>query len=222
MHSTKSEILALLKRSDGGTVDELSSALGLASMTVRQHLIALERDGAVSADEVRRATGRPHYRFRLTQDGHRRVSDGYDRMLALLVDQAGRLEPADVAGATPDERRARLFRLAAEALADRHRPELRALSGPARIQRVAEVLRSHGGFAEWHDLGTDYELRDFSCVFRSTLGNGMPCAWHESFLASALETDIRTADEPSSCAACCRYLVAATALARPSRPGVSP
>ena len=44
MHSTKNEILALLKRSDGASVEELSTALGFASMTVRQHLTALERD----------------------------------------------------------------------------------------------------------------------------------------------------------------------------------
>ena len=89
MHSTKTDILALLKRNDGATVDEISSALGLAPMTVRQHLTALERDALVSGQEVRRPTGRPHFRFRLTEDGHRRVSDGYDRLLALLVTAAG-------------------------------------------------------------------------------------------------------------------------------------
>jgi len=36
MHSTKTEILTLLKRSDGATVDDLSTSIGLASMTVRR------------------------------------------------------------------------------------------------------------------------------------------------------------------------------------------
>jgi predicted ArsR family transcriptional regulator len=207
MHSTKTEILALLKRSDGSTVDELASSVGLAPMTVRQHLTALERDELVRAEEVRRSTGRPHYLYRLTPDGHRSVSDGYDRMLALLVEQAGYLEPGEIAGATADERRARLFRRAAEALAMRHRAEVAALAGAARMERVAAILRSHGGFAEWHDLGGEFELRDFSCAFRSSVGDHVPCAWHESFLAAVLGVDVRAPIEPAVCADCCRYVV---------------
>jgi len=59
MHSTKTEILAHLKRNDGSTVDGIASSLNLAPMTVRQHLMALERDGMVRAEEVRRFVGRP-------------------------------------------------------------------------------------------------------------------------------------------------------------------
>ena len=94
MHSTKTEILAHLKRHDGSTVDGIASSLNLAPMTVRQHLTALERDGAVQAS--RRCVAPPAARtssYRLTAEGHRRVSDGYDRLLALLVEQVGLIEP---------------------------------------------------------------------------------------------------------------------------------
>ena len=207
MHSTKTEILALLKRSDGATVDELASNLRLAPMTVRQHLTVLERDELVAAEEVRRPTGRPHYRFRLTADGHRRVSGGYDRLLELLVEHAGTLEPDDLAGATPDERRAHLFRLAAASLAARHRAEVAVLSGVEQIERVAAILRSHGGFPEFHDLGGEFELRDFNCVFRTSVGPQVPCAWHEAFLSAVLAATVRAAVEPAACADCCRYIV---------------
>lgn len=206
MHSTKSEILALLKRSDGSTVDELASQLRLAPMTVRQHLTVLERDELVGAEEVRRPTGRPHYLYRLTEDGHRKLAGGFDRLLALLVEQAGELGPDDLA-ATPDERRARLFRRAAESLAARHRAEVAALSGAARVERIADILRSHGGFPEFEDLGGEFELRDFSCVFRSSVGDEVGCAWHEAFLEAILEVSVRAPGEPASCAACCRYIV---------------
>jgi len=212
MHSTKSQILALLKRSDGATVDDLASALGLAPMTVRQHLTGMERDNLVQAEEVRRPTGRPHYRYRLTVDGHRRVSDGHDRMLALLVEQVGGLEAADVAGAMPDERRARLFRRAAEALAETHRAALRTLPAAERVERIAAILRAHGGFAEWHPVGEAFELRDFSCVFRATVGSCAPCEWHETFLAAILGTPVRAAVEPADCADCCRYIIPARVL----------
>jgi predicted ArsR family transcriptional regulator len=213
MHSTKTNILALLKRSDGSTVDDLASALGLAPMTVRQHLMALERDRLVQAAEVRRATGRPHYRFRLTDAGHRRVSDGHDRMLALLVEHSGTLEPSDVVG-DPASRRAGLFRRAAEALAESHSAELQSLAWDDRLERVIEILRSFGGFADWHDLGDGTsELRDFSCVFRATVGDCVPCTWHGAFLAAALGVPVRPPVEPADCADCCRFVVPSPVLA---------
>ncbi len=207
MHSTKTEILALLKRNDGSTVDELASSLGLAPMTVRQHLTALERDLLVRAEEVRRHTGRPHHLYRLTVDGHRSTIDGHDRMLALLVEQVGTLEPEDIAGIAPGARRARLFHNAAISLAERHAADVRALSGTDRIAKVVAILRSHGGFAEWHDLGAMWEVRDFACVYRAVVGGGGPCDWHETFLSSVMSVEIRVAESPTGCADCCRYLI---------------
>jgi predicted ArsR family transcriptional regulator len=213
MHSTKTEILALLKRSDGASVDEISSALGLASMTVRQHLTALERDGLARGQEVRRPSGRPHFRFRLTDDGHRRVADGYDRLLVLLVTAVG-----DLDGGSPEGVRRALFRRAAESLAARHRAEFDSLPAAERLDRVVAVLRAHGGFAEYHQVadgrdGGAFEIRDFSCVFRSTVGGDGTCEWHEPFLRAALGDAIAPAPEPGDpCAACCRYVVPAAAL----------
>jgi predicted ArsR family transcriptional regulator len=208
MHSTKTEILALLKRSDGASVDEISSALGLASMTVRQHLTALERDGLARGEEVRRPMGRPHFRFRLTEDGHRRVADGYDRLLGLLVAAAG-----DLDGASPDGVRRALFRTAAESLAARHRAEFDSLPAAPRLERVVAVLRAHGGFAEYHQHADAFEVRDFNCVFRSTVAGDGPCEWHEPFLRAALGECVEAAPEPGDpCAACCRYVVPAAAL----------
>jgi predicted ArsR family transcriptional regulator len=214
MHSTKTEILALLKRSDGASVDEISSALGLASMTVRQHLTALERDDLVRGQEVRRPTGRPHFRFRLTDNGHRSISAGYDRLLALLVTAAG-----DLNGGAPDGVRRQLFRSAAESLASRHRAEFDALAGVERLDRIVAILRAHGGFAEYHQVGETFEVRDFNCVFRSTVAGGGPCEWHEPFLRLTLGDAIEAVPEPGDdCAACCRYVVPAAVITMKGHP----
>lgn len=207
MHSTKTQILFLLKRSDGSSVDDLSSSLQLAPMTIRQHLMALERDTLVESTEVRRSTGRPHYHYRLTGEGHRQVSGGYDRMLALLVDQAGALDTADVTSATPELRRTRLFRRAAQTLAERHAGEVRRLAGSERAERIVLILREHGGFAEWHQIDGGFELRDFNCIFRATVAAAGPCGWHDTFLSELLNEEIEGAAEPDGCAACCRYII---------------
>jgi predicted ArsR family transcriptional regulator len=209
MHSTKSEILALLKRSDGASVDEISASIGLASMTVRQHLTALERDALVQAEEVRRPTGRPHFRYSLTEHGHRSIAQGYDRLVTLLVDAVGTLD-------VPGNGRARreVFRAAAEALANRHRAEFHQANGRERIERAVAILRSHGGFAEYHEHDGVFELRDFSCVFRQAIGSDGPCEWHETFLRGTLGDAVEPALEPGDGrAACCRYMIPTRALA---------
>ncbi|MDP9236423.1 MAG: helix-turn-helix domain-containing protein [Chloroflexota bacterium] len=208
MHSTKTEILAQLKRNDGATVEDLASSLRLAPMTIRQHLTALERDDLIDSVEVRRATGRPHYHYRLTSDGHRRVSDGYDRMLTLLVEHVGSLDgPDHLHDATPLERRARLFRTAATALGERHRAAVLALDGTAQAERIVAILQEYGGFAEWHISDGGFEVRDFSCVYRASVAKTGFCAWHAPFLDAILGGDIEAAEEPDGCAACCRYMI---------------
>ena len=211
MRSTKTEILALLKRSDGATVDDLTSALGLASMTVRQHLTALERDALVRSEEVRRPTGRPHFRYSLTDNGHRSMAEGHDRLVALLVEQAGGLDPIGLAGASADERRRTLFRLAAESLAGRYREQFQFGESEGIATAIVSILREYGGFAEWHHHDEGIEIRDFSCVFRSTVGRDGICEWHETFLRSVLGRPVRVAPPPATgCADCCGYIIAMT------------
>ena len=204
MHTTKSDILALLKRSDSATVDDIARSVGLAPMTVRQHLATLERDNLVRAESVRRPTGRPHYAYRLTADGHRSIGHGHDRLLALLVDAAGRLNGSALA--TEEDRRRRLFEDAARHLASSI--ERRSATSASNLEHVASLLREHGGFPEWQER-TDgaFELRDYSCAFRATVAQEGPCAWHETLIAGALGVEPRTLDAPAGCAACCSYSI---------------
>jgi predicted ArsR family transcriptional regulator len=206
MHSTKTEILALLKRSDGASVDDISVSIGLAAMTVRQHLSSLERDALVQAREVRRHTGRPHFRYSLTEDGHRSISQGYDRLIPLLMDA--------VAALNVPEARLEVVRAAAGALAERHRAEIAQLPARGRVERAVAILRSHGGFAEYHERDGLFELRDFSCLFRQSLGSEGPCEWHGTFLRGVLGREVEAAPDPhDGCAACCRYVIPGRALA---------
>jgi predicted ArsR family transcriptional regulator len=205
MRSTKDEILGVLKRNDGSTVDELASSLNLAPMTVRQHLTALERDVLVQSEEVRRQTGRPHYRYRLTPDGHRRMSDGYDRMLALLVEQAGHLD-AESSLAAPERRRMDLFARAAGALAERNRLE-RPGTPEAVAERIVTVLQAYGGFAEWQVGDEAIEIRDYACVYRETVRRDGPCIWHQTFISRMITGEAAPAETPPNCANCCRYLI---------------
>src|SRR5204863_9718322 len=90
------QILALLKRTGSATVEEAAGALSVASMTARQHLVGLERDGLVETEKVRRATGRPHYLYKLTPKGDEMFPRRYEVLARLLLDEVGELCAEDL------------------------------------------------------------------------------------------------------------------------------
>jgi hypothetical protein len=74
------------------------------------------------------------------------------------------------------------------------------------VPRVAELLQAHGGFVECHQVDGAWELRDFSCVYRTYVDGCGPCQWHEPLLTALLGA-IEPAPPAGDCAECCRYLI---------------
>src|SRR5688572_1074044 len=113
--STKSRILALLKRSPASTVDAIAGSLQLAPMTVRQHLMVLERDGMLSCRDDRGATGRPRHVYTLTDAGEETFPRRYDELAREVLTEAARLTADEIAGLNAEEKTRLLF----DKLADR-------------------------------------------------------------------------------------------------------
>src|SRR5438046_10227589 len=65
---TREQILALLRRHSTMTAAELSDALGIGAVGVRQHLALLDRDGLVHTTGVRGGVGRPSHLYALPDD----------------------------------------------------------------------------------------------------------------------------------------------------------
>jgi predicted ArsR family transcriptional regulator len=64
------QLLRLLQREKGGlTVDEIAARLEVTATAIRQHLAALERDGYVHMQELRKTAGRPGFVYVLTPQG---------------------------------------------------------------------------------------------------------------------------------------------------------
>ncbi|MDQ2995979.1 MAG: ArsR family transcriptional regulator, partial [Chloroflexota bacterium] len=77
---TREQILALLRRHGNMTAAELSDALGIGAVGVRQHLALLDRDGLVQTTGVRRGVGRPSHLYALTNAAEALFPKRYDRM----------------------------------------------------------------------------------------------------------------------------------------------
>ena len=98
MQTTKHQILVLLKRTGSVTVEEAAGALNVASMTARQHLTGLERDGLVRSEKVKRHTGRPHFLFSLTPKGEEMFPRRFDLFAQALLQEACCLTPGEIDG----------------------------------------------------------------------------------------------------------------------------
>lgn len=209
MQSTKGHILSHLKRSGGSSVDELAQTLGLAQMTVRQHLTGLERDGMIHSREVRRATGRPHHVFILAEKAEEEVfPKRYDRLANLMLEEIGSLDSSEIAGLSQDEKKKLLFRKMTNRLAQQYAPRLQGKPLPERVQLVTSILETEGGFAEWRKSETGYEIIDYNCVYRKVAAaDAQVCDWHVNLLAQLLGKDVSCNQFARSGDECCRFLV---------------
>jgi len=207
LQTTKEQILAFLKRNGSSTVDDLATALGLAGMTVRQHLMMLERDDLVVSQKVRRPTGRPHYVYALTPQGHDIFRKRYDRLVQMLLGELARMEGAELLQTTGEERVLWVVRRLADRLAEEHAPSVKGKDLEERVAIAASILQQEGGFAEWSKVEGGYEIRDYNCLYRGLLQSHYACAWHLRFLTKLLNCEVSHQVDPNCGANCCRYLV---------------
>ena len=208
MQSTKEQILAHLKKTGGSTVDAVATAFGLARMTVRQHLAALERDGFVTSREERRRTGRPHLVFSLSDRGQELFPKRYDRLANLVLQEVALLDADEIAGLSPREKKQLLLRKMAESVFQQHEGRVRAKDLTERVAAVATILQEEGGFAEWRDLGGDYEIVDYNCAYRRVADSHRDvCDWHLTLLGRLLGQEVRCSQFMSQGAECCRFVV---------------
>jgi predicted ArsR family transcriptional regulator len=207
MQTTKHQILELLKRTGSATVEEASGSLSIASMTARQHLLGLERDGLVQSEKVKRANGRPHYLFYLTSKGDEMFPRRFDVLAAILLDEVSCLKPADIDGLDGDQKRSLLVQRAADRLAQRYRFPIDGRSLEERIEALTAVLHVIGGFAEWLKTKDGYEIRDYNCVFASITSQSDGCPGHLRLITQLLQWPARHEVVVTGRVHCCRYIV---------------
>ncbi|MFQ6020052.1 MAG: helix-turn-helix transcriptional regulator [Dehalococcoidia bacterium] len=210
MHSTKSQMVAHLKRSGGSSVEELANALGLARMTIRQHLAALERDELVASHQVRRATGRPHYVFSLSCKGDDLFPRRYDRLADMLLQEVALLEGDEISGLAPDEKKRLILQRVVARLVREHVTKVNGKTLAERVAAVATILQQEGGFAEWREQEQGYEIIDYNCVYRMVAAaEDGACEWHLALLRQLLGDDVKCSHSPGCGAECCRFTVQA-------------
>jgi predicted ArsR family transcriptional regulator len=211
MQSTKQNILAFIKRTGPSTIDSLARELGLARMTIRQHLAALERDRLVVSSEERRKTGRPHLVYRLSEGGEERFPRRYERLAELALQEVAFLNADEIAGLSPTDKKRLLLVKMAERVYREHEDRVQGRVLGERVQIVTDILGEEGGLAEWAPRDEGYEIADHNCVYRRVVDSHPDlCEWHVSLLGRLLGQEVECTQFMSRGADSCRFLVKET------------
>jgi predicted ArsR family transcriptional regulator len=158
---TRGEIISLLKKSDGMTAGKIAEALDLHSMTVRQHLSILERDGYIDHRREKIGRGRPTYVYSLTEKAERLFPSNYQRFALNILDTLATMEGAE-----------KVNQLLASQMETKLATHFNALEGKSlaeKVERLEEFLNKEGYMVEVEETPdkTAYILKEHNCALGS-------------------------------------------------------
>jgi predicted ArsR family transcriptional regulator len=200
---TREQILALLRRHGTMTAAELSDALGIGAVGVRQHLALLDRDGLVATTGVRRGVGRPSHLYALTAAAEALFPKRYDRMamdaLAFVEAQGGTAAIDQLF----TERRRQLTMQYAPRLAGKNRTE--------QVTELAAILTEQGYMCECEQLPNgEMVLIEHNCPVDCVARDYRQACEHELKLyEDVLGIPLVREETISEGGICCRYRIRA-------------
>ncbi len=153
-------------------------------MAVRRQLSLLEGRDLVFAMKTKKKTGRPEYRYYLTEKGH----EGFPRDYAsLAVELLVQLRADD-----GKNRVTRLFEDRRKDLVERCRGRVVGKTLEARVHEVSRLLSEDGYMATWEKLGPNqYLIKEMNCAV-AQIARKFPqiCISEEAFLAELLQARV--------------------------------
>lgn len=203
-HTTRDRLLDLL-RCGARTADELAAAVGFSSNAVRQHLVSLERDGAVVRRGPRRegAVGKPAVLYAVAPETEASFSRAYAPVLTALL--------ATLPDHIPRRKTGELLRDAADRLAS----ELPVARGDftQRVQSGAEVLNALGAITEIAGDQSRAVISGCSCpLARAVAVQPGLCRMLARTLSTVIGADVRESCDRSARPRC-RFEVTSTSRA---------
>ena len=209
MQTTKQQLLVLLKRSGTISVEQAAVDLSIASMTARQHLVGLERDGLILAAKAKRSIGRPRHVYSLTPKGEQMFPQRYDLLAEILLQEIGSLAAEDISALGSDQKQSLLILRTADRLAELYQFPVEGRSVQERVAAVTDILHLIGGFAEWREIDSGLEIRDYNCVFARLMPRrpASECEWHVRLLTQLLKWPVSHELVVSDGVECCRYVI---------------
>lgn len=157
MKSTRERILQTLLSHPRSTINELAEAVNINAISVRHHLISLQADSLVAAEEERHGVGRPRLVYFLTEKGLERFPTSYFRLTNRLLDQLKETLPGSVVNS--------LFSQMASNLASGYAQQTQTMSIEEKLNLIKDLLAEEGFSVEWEKQGEQYAIHEITCPY---------------------------------------------------------
>lgn len=181
--STRDVILHALKNSSQLKVEDLAEVADVSPVTVRHHLNALQADGLIEVESVRRKVGRPYYVYSLSEEGHELFPQKYVHLTNILLDEMKTRLPQQ----TVDD----IFGSAVERIVSRHRHKFESLDVEGRLNYLMNILDDEGFLARWEKVDNHYRIIEYSCPYLSVGANHAEvCTLDKELIISVMQTPI--------------------------------
>jgi predicted ArsR family transcriptional regulator len=155
MQETRSRILRLLKLHSSMTANELSKALDISAMGVRQHLAILERDGLVDHCREKTERGRPSHVYYLTDKANELFPETYGSFALSLLREIEKLNGAEAID--------KVFQGRMASQMEAYERRLDSKGFEARLKSLANMRDEEGYMAEVTREGNEYILTEYNC-----------------------------------------------------------
>ena len=199
--STKSQILSLLKTSEGLSITEISSALEITDMAVRRHIHTLELDNLIHSVVNRQTKGRPSKLYQLSHAGEELFPKRYKQLTIEL------LQELKVAG--QESLIAELFTSRKRRLIDKYKFEVAEKSFRERLEVLKTIQDAEGFMSEITIENGVVHFKEYNCPYDETAKEFHHiCVSEKEFLKELLQTDNVTVKScMASGANCCHYMI---------------
>jgi predicted ArsR family transcriptional regulator len=191
---TRPRILALL-RENAWTVDDLATRLHLTDNAVRFHLDALEQEGTVQREGVRRTgvAGQPAALYSLSPQGEAAFSRAYAPVLiATLAELRGQMSQSQLVA---------FLKRVGRRLSN---PTKSTASLTARVSNASGVLNALGGVTSVEKSGDSFRIVGRACpLARAVEADHCVCAAVTSMVAELVGAEVTERCDRSGRPKCC-------------------
>ena len=155
MSETRMRILQLLKMRSSMTVNQLTEALHISAMGVRQHLTILEEEGLVEYHSEKHGRGRPHHLYSLTDNANSLFPTTYANFAVGLMHEVAKFNGPGFIN--------KVFRSRMKSQLQMYQERLDSKDLVERIKELARIRDEEGYMARFDENDTDYLLVEHNC-----------------------------------------------------------
>lgn len=183
MKSTREKILGILQSKRYATINDLAKAVGINGISVRHHLINLQEEGLISAEEERHGVGRPRFVYQLTDQGLEKFPSNYQKFTRYML--------AELKNTFSNEQLTEIFQKIGKNLAQHTLNIDSSLPLEERLETLADQLSADGYSISWKKDGTRLFLYSNNCPYHN-LGQFHPeiCRIDEAMFSNALNREV--------------------------------